>query len=324
MLRLPSFELHVPRSLENALSILNNTPQCRVVAGGTDLLPNMKHEIVVPENLVSLRHLDLSGIQDNGTHVRIGATTPVQSVADSPLVKKFFPGLAEACAQIAGPQLRRMGTIGGNICLDTRCLYINQTYFWRQSLGFCLKKDGTVCHVVAGGKNCVAAASNDSALPLILYEAELTLQSGRGDRRVAIGDFYTADGVKNTIIDDGEILTDITIKKPEPSVQVVFEKLRMRKAIDFALLNLAVKVDSDVSGLRGVDVVVGCLGSKPKSLNFDSLVKGRILDSELVDQLAKKSFASCRPLTNIASDPDWRRAMIPVLTRRALRRCRKG
>jgi 4-hydroxybenzoyl-CoA reductase subunit beta len=160
MLRLPTFRHHAPEGLDAALALIGDLvargESVKLIAGGTDLVPNMKHEITTPAHVVSLRGAGLAGIARQGESLVLGAMTPVQTVADDPLVREHLPALAEACAQIAGPQLRRMGTIGGNVCLDTRCLYINQSYFWRSSLGFCLKRDGTVCHVVAGGKNCVA------------------------------------------------------------------------------------------------------------------------------------------------------------------------
>jgi 4-hydroxybenzoyl-CoA reductase subunit beta len=158
MLRLPKFEIRRPRELSEAIALLAEAgPTSVVVAGGTDLVPNMKHELFTPEVVVSLEGLpELRGIRrEPDGALSIGAMTSLEAVAASDLVRAQAPALAQACSLVAGPQLRSMGTLGGNVMLDTRCQWYNQTYFWRQALGFCLKKDGTACHVVAGGKNCV-------------------------------------------------------------------------------------------------------------------------------------------------------------------------
>ena len=159
MLRLPPYRYHRPVSLEEALEIKGeHGDEAMFIAGGTDLVPNMKHRLFEPSHLVALKGLpELSGIQRHGEHVRIGAGETLTDVATSELVRSSFPALAEAAGHVAGPQLRNAGTIGGNVCLDTRCTYDNQTEFWRRALGYCLKKEGDVCHVTRVGKKCVAA-----------------------------------------------------------------------------------------------------------------------------------------------------------------------
>src|SRR5690606_303743 len=201
MLPLPLFQHHAPASLDEAIALMAQLgDKARLVAGGTDLVPNMKHGLVEPEHLVSLSRLtELRGIARRGAFLEIGAMTTIQTVADDPLVRREAPALAEAASLVAGPHHRRMGTLGGNVCLDTRCVYYNQTYFWREALGFCLKKDGTQCHVVASGKNCVAAASNDTAPALMALDGTICLAGPEGSREVAANDFYVADGIANTV-----------------------------------------------------------------------------------------------------------------------------
>jgi len=325
MLRLPMFRHHSPGNLDEALALLeqlkSSGEDAKVIAGGTDLVPNMKHEIMTPEHVVSLERLGLAGIEERDGAFHIGAMTTIQTLADDPLMRERLPAFVDACGQIAGPQLRRMGTLGGNICLDTRCLYINQSHFWRSSLGFCIKKDGDVCHVVAGGKNCVAAASNDSVLPLTLYGAEVRLLSARGERQLPIQKFYTADGVKNTVIEPDEILVEVIVPAPTHNVHVAFEKLRVRKSIDFPLLNVAVLVELDASdAIERFEMVVSALGARPKRMNLDKALRGKPLDQTAIDQAGRKAYASCRPLTNLATDPDWRREMVPVLIKKAVLR----
>src|SRR5690349_5255937 len=242
MLRLPRFEVSEPTTIAEAVETLARFgDKARVMAGGTDLVPNMKHEITVPEMVVGLwRIAELKGVRIEGNALCIGATTTLHALSEDPLLDRHLPSLKEACGLVAGPQLRRMGTIGGNVCLDTRCVYINQTHFWRQALGFCLKKDGTVCHVVKGGRRCVAAASNDSAPVLMTLGATLRIKNAAGEREVPVEDFYTSDGVFNQERRPDDLLTEIVVPMPKPGTVMAYAKLRTRAAIDFPELGVAV------------------------------------------------------------------------------------
>src|SRR6185312_7851562 len=171
---------------------------------------------------------------------------------ENELVKSRLPALSEACVQIAGPQLRRMGTLGGNLCLDTRCVYINQSYFWRSALGFCLKKDGTLCHVVAGGQRCVAAASNDTAPVLLALDASVRTVSPRGERTMPLREFYVADGIHNTVLAPDELLTEVRVPAAAARRKQAFAKLRTRAAIDFPAMNLAVALELDGNAVKQV------------------------------------------------------------------------
>src|SRR5262249_32042626 len=228
---------------------------------------------------------------------------------------RLAPALAEATGAVGGPHHRAMGTLGGNICLDTRCRYYNQTYFWRKALGYCLKKDGTVCHVVKGGAKCVAAASNDTAPVLIALDAEICVLGPGGERRILARDFYTADGIKNTVLEPGEIV----VRAALPLVsgrRSAFEKLRKRGAIDFPLLSVAARVDHDAghdggpphppgrdghdaARVTAADVVVSALGARPRRVRAAAKVgPGSSLD-RLAETLAQAAFAECKPLTNL-------------------------
>ena len=169
MLRLPTFQVATPTSVDAVVALLSeHGDDAMLIAGGTDLVPNMKHELFTPKLVISLGSVpELAGIEEDDTGLRIGAMTTLETVASDERVQRLAPALAQAAGLVAGPQLRTMGTLGGNVMLDTRCQWYNQTYFWRSALGFCMKKDGTVCHVVEGGRKCVAAASNDTAPSVI-------------------------------------------------------------------------------------------------------------------------------------------------------------
>ncbi len=228
--------------------------------------------------------------------------------------------LAQAAEAVGGPHHRRMGTLGGNLCLDTRCRYYNQTYFWRSALGFCLKKDGSVCHVVSGGQKCVAAASNDTAPALISLGAEIELESVRGSRVIEARSFYTADGIRNTVREDDEIVTGVRVPVRLGRVSG-FEKLRRRNAIDFPLLSVAARADLDGGAVTAIDVVVSALAARPRRLSAaQKVAAGTPADASLVAVLAQASRRECRPLDNVEGDPEWRHDMVPVLVGRLLTR----
>jgi 4-hydroxybenzoyl-CoA reductase subunit beta len=285
----------------------------------------MKHRLFEPGHLIALKGIEsLQGIEEAGEHVRVGAAETLSSVSRSPLVKARFPALADAAGHVAGPQLRNAGTIGGNVCLDTRCTYYNQTAFWREALGYCLKKDGDVCHVTKVGKKCVAAHSADTPPVLMTLGASVALVGPDGEREVPVADFFVADGIANTQRAQDEILTEIRIPMASAGRRQAYAKLRQRRSIDFPLLTVAVAADLDEEGVvRDIDGVVTGLGSRPRVLSgWSELANGRCLDDELLDDLAERAHRQCHPLENIIVDPEWRRAMVPVFVRRALERMR--
>jgi 4-hydroxybenzoyl-CoA reductase subunit beta len=322
MLPLPLFQHHAPRTLDEAIDLMSALgDRARLVAGGTDLVPNMKHGLVEPEHVVSLQGVhELRGIDVRGDHLEIGAMTTIQTVADDPRVREGAPALAEAASLVAGPHHRRMGTIGGNVCLDTRCLYYNQTYFWREALGFCLKKDGTKCHVVESGKNCVAAASNDTAPTLMVLEGVICLVGPKGPREIAADDFYVADGIYNTVRDPGEIVTKIRVPLVDRR-RSSFEKLRRRGAIDYPLLNVAARLDLEGGTIADADLVISALAARPKRVKQAAkLGTGKAPSEALFTDLAEAAYKQCHPLTNIDQDGEWRRAMVRSLVKKALAR----
>lgn len=326
MLRLPTYRYHRPGSVADAVALLGeHAGDVMPVAGGTDLVPNMKHRLFEPGHLVALKGIDeLRGIREDGGALRIGAAETLTSVAFDPLVLARFPALADAAGHVAGPQLRNAGTIGGNVCLDTRCTYYNQTEFWRTALGFCLKKDGDVCHVTRVGKKCVAAHSADTPPVLMTLGASLVLEGPDGRRAVPIRDFFVADGIANTRREPEEILVEIRVPLEAAARRSSYAKLRQRKSIDFPLLTVAVAADVDDGGVvRGIDGVVTALGSRPKELSgWDDIAVGERLTDDVVEELAARAHKQCHPLENIIVDPEWRRAMVPVYVRRALEKIR--
>ena len=348
MLRLPAFRYHRPDTVDEAVALLTQFgDDAMPIAGGTDLMPNMKHRLFTPGHVVSLNGIDaMRGIAATtaadtmpatgampatdtmdatpagspGHTLRIGALETLADVASHPDVRHHCRGLADAAGLVAGPQLRNMGTIGGNVCLDTRCTYYNQTEFWRGALGYCLKKDGTVCHVTKVGRKCVAAHSADTPANLIALGASLALTGPGGTREIDAADFFVTDGIWNTRRAPDEVLTEITIPIAKGRRRSAYRKLRQRNSIDFPLLSVAVVGDFEEDGtVTGLTGVVSALGARPRVLaGWAEIAAGERLGTGVIEALAERAWWQCRPLENSIVDAEWRRAMVPVYVKRAL------
>lgn len=322
MLRLHPYAYHRPTSLERAVELLaEHEGDVLPIAGGTDLMPNMKHGLFTPGHLVALRGVgEMRGIEAGEGEIRIGACESLDAIAADPIICETLPALARAAALVSGPQLRRMGTLGGNVCLETRCTYYNQTRFWRDALGYCLKKDGVACHVVKGGTRCVAAHSADTPPVLMVLDAVLDIAGPDGERTVPITEFFTSDGIRNRKLHPSELLVAIRIPRPAADTRVAFQKLRARNAIDFPLANLAIAVRFDgASRIEGLRMIASGMAAYPRKVGkLEEEAVGKVLDPGVIDAIAEQAFRQCHPLDNIGVDKEWRRAMVPVMVRRAL------
>ncbi len=321
MLRLHPYVYHRPRELGEALELLRlHAGDVMPIAGGTDLVPNMKHKLFTPGHLVGLKGIDeLRGVERRAGELVIGAAESLTAVATHPLVREHLPGLAEAAGAIAHPMIRNQATLGGNVCLDTRCTYYNQTYFWRKSLGFCLKKDGDVCHVVKGGTKCVAANSADTPPLLMALDAVIDLASADGRRTVPLNDFFVADGIWNVRRQPDELLTRVRVPLPPPQLQTSYQKLRERKSVDFPLLSLALALARDADEvIQSIAIVVAGLGAKPRRIGgLEKIAVGQRPTAEVIEEVARQAYRQCNPLDNLIVEIEWRRAMVPVYVRRA-------
>ena len=332
MLRLHEYRYHRPERLADALALLREHEDALAIAGGTDLMPNMKHRLFTPRHLVALKGIaELRGIglvdgagklvADDSPEARelvIGAGATLTEVSRNPLVRRHFPSLAEAAGKVAAPQIRNSGTMGGNLCLDTRCTYYNQSYFWRHALGFCLKKDGDVCHVTRVGKKCVAAHSADTPPVLMTLGASLDLASADGARTMPVGDFFIADGKANTVRRRDELVHRIRIPVPAAGLRTAYRKVRQRNSVDYPLLSIAAAAQlTPDSRVESLSLVVSALGAKPRVVSGLDKLAGAPL-REVMDAAAQLAFKQCHPLENLIVDPDWRHAMVPVYVRRAL------
>jgi len=321
MLTLPRFEWSQPATVSETLALLSERRgETLVVAGGTDAVPNLKHRLHEPRRVVHIGRVDeLRFLREESDGFHFGPLLTLTEISRHPAVRKELPALATAASLVAGPQLRNMGTLGGNLCLDTRCTYYNQTYFWREALGFCLKKDGVHCHVVPQGKRCVAAHSSDVAPVLIALGAEVEIAGPKGRRTLPVDEFFVGDGIHNNVLAPNELVTRIRVPAAARGLRTAYQKVRPRHSIDFPMLSVA--VSSRVSDRRceELTVVVSALAAKPRKIGGLDKLAGRPIDAALVDEVAQNAYRQCRPQTSIPYDTDWRHEMVPVYVRRALR-----
>jgi len=252
--------------------------------------------------------------------LRIGALTTLTTLLASPIIHEKFPVLAKAVGTIAGPLQRNMGTLGGNLCLETRCRWYNQSHFWRLALGGCLKKDGSVCHVAPGGKFCWAAWSGDSAPALLTLEAEVEMAAMSGTRRVPLREFYKNDGMDRIALGKGEILTAVHVPARMGNLRGAYHKLRVRDSIDYPLAGVAVAMDVDATGIcRDARVALTAVNPGPVLLRHaKEWLVGKKWEEETVERVAHAAIQTGKPLTTSASTPVYRREMVRLFTRRAL------
>jgi 4-hydroxybenzoyl-CoA reductase subunit beta len=326
---MPAAKVARPRTIEEAVRHLTDAgTDAMVIAGGTDVVPNLQMKLFSPGLLVDIKPIAaLRGIAGvSGGALRIGALTTLTEICDSPLVRASYPLLASAAGTIAGPLQRNMGTLGGNLCLETRCLWYNQSYFWRTSLGGCLKKDGHVCHVAPGGKRCWSVWSGDSAPALLALDAEIEIAGPRGVRRLPLKEFYGNDGMNRIGLAHDELVAAVYLAARTAGRRGAYYKLRIRNSIDYPLAGVAVALDVDASGIcREARVAITAVNPAPLLVReAGEWLVGQPYSRELVERLAHAAIRTAKPLTTSASTPVYRRDMVRVFTRRALEEAWRG
>ena len=308
MMRLPWFDYRAPRSLAEAARILaGEGPNAMLIAGGTDLLPNMKRRQVAPKVLVSLRKVP--ELRRNGG--ALGAGTTLTEIAKDERLPK---GLRQAAAQVATVHLRNMATIGGNLCLDTRCNYYNQNYEWRKAIDFCLKKDGEVCWVATASKRCVAMSATDCAPALLALDASVTLTSSQGDRSIALADLYNNDGIDYLRRRPDEILSEVKFGNANST----YWKLRRRGAFDFPVLGVAAAMHED-----GARIALGAVASRPFLVDkANGFLRGKALSDEVIAEAGRLVASRAKPMDNADLDLYWRKDVTAAFVGYALRELR--
>jgi 4-hydroxybenzoyl-CoA reductase subunit beta len=317
MLRLPPFEYLTPNNLDDAVKLLDERgSDAMLVAGGTDLFPNMKRRQFEPKLLVGLGGLDeLRGIKRDSGNVIIGASTTLTQLSQSPNLQ----ALSTAAGLVSSPQLRNTGTIGGNLCLDTRCNYYDQTYFWRKAIGFCMKKDGDICLVAPGGARCWAISSTDCAPVAVALDARVRLVGANGAREIPASALYRDDGVNHLTKAYDEILTEIVLPPPD-GLRSTYLKLRRRGSIDFPILGVAAALRVAPNGLvEYARIVLGAIASYPvEATAAEKILMGQKLTRDAIDAAAEAAYKPAKPMDNADASYAWRKKMVRVYVQRAL------
>jgi 4-hydroxybenzoyl-CoA reductase subunit beta len=320
---LPAFKLLRPRTIEEAVDHLSkHAGEIQIIAGGTDLLPSMKQRLFTPKYLLDIRRIEeLHGIRSIPGHgTEIGALVTLTALEDSEFIRRSYPVLHEAVATIASPILRNMGTIGGNICLDTRCLWYNQSLTWRKSCGFCVKKDGDLCHVAPGGKICWAAFSADSPAALLCLDAELEIANSSGFRRVPLADFYTNIGDARMKLAQTEMLTRVFLPDRMAGYRGAYHKLRLRGSIDYPLAGVAVSLKTTSRGFVD-DARVAITAVNPSPILVHEArhaLVGRVFSEHAAEVVGELAARVAKPLTTSILTPEYRKEMIRVYAKRAV------
>jgi 4-hydroxybenzoyl-CoA reductase subunit beta len=314
MLRLPWFEHRMPRSVAEAAKILaGEGPRAMLIAGGTDLLPNMKRRHQAPQVLVSLSHVaELR--QLNGS---FGAGLTLTEIANH---EKTPAALRHAAMQVATPHIRNMGTLGGNLCLDTRCTYYNQSYEWRKAIDFCLKKDGSVCWVATASKRCVAVSSTDTAPALIALNATVVLVSEKGQREIPVQALYQNDGIDYLSRTPDEVLTEVRVPSGWKST---YWKLRRRGSFDFPILGVAAALKFENETITEARLALGAVASRPFLVEkAGEFLKGKRLTDEVIAEAAGMVANRAKPMDNTDMDLYWRKEVADDFAAYALRELR--
>ena len=326
MMRLPKFEYRTPRTIAEAVKIMADAgPDAQYVAGGTDLYPNMKRRQLTPRTVVSVMRLpELNRITADGSSgMAIGGSVTLTDICEHPIIKRDYPVVASAARTISTPILRNMGTIGGNLMMDTRCNYYDQNYEWRKAINFCLKKDGDVCWVAPGSSKCWAVQSADLVPVMVAIGAKVRLASTGGERIVDASSLYRDDGIDWLSKRPDELLVDIQLP-PTNGWRASYQKLRRRGAFDFPVLGVAAWVDFDRAGtVRDARLILGAVAPSPVQVKeAEQALIGQPFDEEHIHAAAEACYIKARPLDNTDFVMNWRKQMTRQYALRALEELR--
>ena len=322
MLRLPRLRYLRPRSVDEASEMAASNPGSMFIAGGTDLVPNLKRRQFDVSTLISLNALPngatVDGTARRGLEIRAGAT--LDELATHPLLEGPYRALAQACGLVSTPQVRMMGTLGGNLLVDPRCNYYNQTYSWRKAVGFCMKKDGQICLVARSSPRCWAVSSSDSAPAVLALNAAVTLRGVEGTRTIAAAGLYKDDGIDYTTKRPDEVITAVSLPAVDGRMTSAYWKLRRRPSFDFPILGVAVAISWDDGVVREVRGALGAVGSHPVDItSFLAPLRGERPAEGLIAEVAEAADKPSRPLDNTDLSHYWRKRMTKVYIERALR-----
>ena len=312
---LADFHLAQPGTVDEAVAACAKHPGSRYVAGGTDLLVNMRRGISSPDLLVDLSGIDeLTAIATDAQGMTIGAGVTIAALARNTIVADKYRALAQAAAAIAGPAHRTMGTVGGNLCLDTRCIYYNQSEWWRSANAYCLKNRGEICHVAPQGQRCHAAYSGDLAPALLVLGAEIDIAGSQGQRRIPLGELYVEDGKAHLTLAEGELIVAVHLPAKPPATR--YEKVRTRGAIDFPLAGVAVALTVKGKTIGSLRIALTGTNSRPFLLTGTDAFAGQALDDKLLQAIDRAVQKQVQPMRTTLASANYRRLAAAALARR--------
>jgi 4-hydroxybenzoyl-CoA reductase subunit beta len=318
MLRLPKFRYLQPASLSEAVTMMSDAgPDAMYVSGGTDLYPNMKRRHQVPKTVIGLAQLDtLRTMRGEPTEgIILGAGLTLTDVTEDPRIQHSYPAVAKAAELISTPLLRNMGSIGGNLLLDTRCNYYNQNYEWRKAIHFCMKKDGEICWVAPSSPRCWAVQSSDCAPVMVAIGAKVKLVSSSGERVIGAAELYHDDGIQFLNKQPAELLTEIhlpPINTQDPrGWRATYWKLRRRGSFDFPVLGVATCVRMAGDGtVEDAKIILGGVGSSPlEAVLAQRTIIGKKLTDETIQEASAAAYPAAKPLDNTDFAMHWRKDM---------------
>jgi 4-hydroxybenzoyl-CoA reductase subunit beta len=321
MMRLPKFRYFAPATVREALRIqAGEGPDAAYVAGGTDLYPNMKRRQQTPKVVIGLSRVSALGrlrVGEGGAS--IGAAVTLSTIETHRRMRRAYPALVHAIEEISTPPLRNMGTLGGNVLLDTRCNYYDQNYEWRQAIDFCMKKDGTICWVAPGSPKCLAVQSADSVPVLIAQQATVVLASPEGEREVPLESLYANDGIHYLTKRPEELLTEIRVPKSD-GWRASYQKLRRRGSFDFPVLSVAAAVRLEGGRVAEARLVLGAVSSAPvRASAAEAVLTGANFDMTAITRAAEAAAQPSKPMDNTDFSFLWRKEMTTRWVAKALR-----
>jgi 4-hydroxybenzoyl-CoA reductase subunit beta len=323
-MKLPSFDYLRPSSLEQALETMAlHGGEAKALAGGTDLLVRLKQRLLHPRLILSLTGIpDLSYIRGQDDEVRIGAMTPLKEIIASGLVRKHFPALHEAACMVGAAAIQHVrGTVGGNICQDTRCLYYNQSKFWRSARNPCYKAGGQTCFVDVKGQKCRSVCQSDLAPALVALSAMVEIRNSGQQRTIPLELFYTGAGEEPLDLAPDELVTEIRIPLPPKNSSSSYQKLRYRNAVDYPLASAACSISLYKGTVDNVRVVVGAMSAAPLLITeaADYLWRKEPMEEALkAAARIAQDHAKSYPVDNVGATAAYRQKMVSVLVRRSL------
>ena len=312
---LPEFKVLNPATLDEVMAARAAHPDSKPLGGGTDLVVNIRRGIVAPPVLIDMtRVAGLHAIKADANSIEIGASVTLTQLAEHPVAIEHYPVLAQAAGLIAGPTHRNMGTVGGNLCLDTRCIYYNQSEWWRSANAYCLKNRGEICHVAPQGQRCHAAYCGDLAPALLVLGAEIDIAGSQGQRRIPLSELYVEDGKAHLTLAEGELIVAVHLPAKPPASR--YEKVRTRGAIDFPLAGVAVALTVKGKTIASLRIALTGTNSRPFLLDGTDAFAGQALDDKLLQAIDRAVQKQVQPMRTTLASANYRRLAAAALARR--------